>query len=255
MVRYSRGQATAWWNTPVKLGGQMHYLSMRDYLAKRILAGDVLKNGKLPSERQMESGTGIARGTIREALFQLEAEGLLYRRNRSGWYVAPPPIIYDPTRWEGFMSYVTAQGRVPATETLWKRETGATAELAKIFGVAEGTPLYVLRRRRFIDARAVLIETIVVDPAMAPNLLNLCLDTSLTSILKQRYGISVDRNRIEMRPRALVASEANDLGVKSGLPSLHVLRTSYDADGRIVEYDEEYWLHNALIVQVSTSVR
>ena len=29
-------------------------------------------------------------GTLRQALQQLEAEGLVYRENRRGWFVSPP---------------------------------------------------------------------------------------------------------------------------------------------------------------------
>ncbi|HEY4125175.1 MAG TPA: UTRA domain-containing protein [Rhizomicrobium sp.] len=250
-----RSNPVPWWNKPIALGGQMHYLSVRDVIAARIAVGDLPKDGKLPSERQLQEGTGIARGTIREALFQLEAEGLIYRRDRSGWYVSPPPVVYDPTRWEGFMAYVTAQGRTPTTETLWKRQIKATQHLATVFGKPTGAPIYALRRRRSIDGRAVLVESIMVDPDLAPGLLEFPLDGSLTTVLKKEYGVSVSRNVVRMRPCALVKSEAEGLRVKSGLPGLNVVRTSYDAKGRIVEYDEEYWRHDAMAVQVDIGVR
>jgi len=249
-----RNSAVRWWSKPIALSGQMHYLSVRDHIAGRIAAGDLPKDGKLPSERQLQTGTGIARGTIREALFQLEAEGLIYRRDRSGWYVSPPPVVYNPTRWDGFMSYVSAQGRSPMTETLWKRQIKATQHLSGIFEKPIGSALYALRRRRYIDDRAVLVETIVVDPDLAPGLLGYSLDGSLTSILKTVFGVSVARNMVRMRPCALVKADAEGLKVKSGLPGLNVVRTSYDAKGRVVEYDEEYWRHDAIIVQVDTGV-
>jgi len=45
----------------------------------------------------MGDAFGITRMTIRQALFQLEAEGLIYRLNRRGWFVSPPRLCYDPT--------------------------------------------------------------------------------------------------------------------------------------------------------------
>ncbi len=45
----------------------------------------------------MGDAFGITRMTIRQALFQLEAEGLIYRLNRRGWFVSPPRLRYDPT--------------------------------------------------------------------------------------------------------------------------------------------------------------
>ncbi|HQR90824.1 MAG TPA: GntR family transcriptional regulator, partial [Caulobacter sp.] len=219
----------------------LHYLGVRNDIADRIDSGELKAGERLPSERQLQVGGGVARGTIREALFQLEAEGLVYRRNRSGWYVSPPPVVYDPTRWEGFMSYVEAQGRRPATETLSKTVITCDAMLSQIFSRPIGAPLYWIRRRRSIDDRAVLIESIVVDASLAPGLIEHDLDGSLTSVLKSVYGIGVARNKVDMRPCALTRGEAEALRVESGLPGLSVERTCYDAQGRVVELDREYW--------------
>jgi DNA-binding GntR family transcriptional regulator len=90
------------------------YIALRDQIALNIEMGRLKPGTRLPSERQFQTGTGTARGTIREALFLLEAEGLIYRRDRSGWYVSPPAVTYDPTRWAGFMTYVREQAGRPA---------------------------------------------------------------------------------------------------------------------------------------------
>lgn len=230
------------------------YLTLRDRIALTIETGQIGPGTRLPSERRFQSETGTARGTIREALAQLEAEGLIYRRDRSGWYVSPPAVTYNPTRWAGFMSYVREQGRVPGTETLAKAVIPANSSLADIFRVAPGSSLFQIERRRTIDGRPVLVERIVVDPTLAPDLLDHSLDGSLTDILKTRYGIAVDRNRVDMRPCALIREAAEHLGVKSGTPGLKVTRTSFDARGRVVEYDREYWRHDAIRIHVDLTV-
>lgn len=237
------------------LADGLHYLELRNHIAARIAGGELKAGDRLPSERQLQSASRIARGTIREGLSQLEAEGLIYRRDRSGWYVSPPPIVYDPTRWEGFISYVEAQGRRPSTETLDATQIAADAALAAVFDRPEGAPLYLIRRRRHIDGRAVLVEHIVVDVALAPDLLRFSFDQSLTSILKAQYGLSVTRNKIEMQPCALTGREAEALKAKSGLPGLRIVRTSYDAHGRVVEFDREFWRHDALKISVEARVR
>jgi DNA-binding GntR family transcriptional regulator len=235
--------------------GGPQYLALRDQIARGIEMGRLPPGAKLPSERQLQGDTGAARGTVREALFQLEAEGLIYRRDRSGWYVSPPAVTYNPTRWAGFMTYVTEQGRTPTTETLSKESQPAPPAIADIFRTAPGTPLYNIHRCRAIDGRAVLVERIIVDPAVAPGLLEHSLDGSLTHILATKYGLTVVRNRVDMRPCALVKLAADALGVKPGTPGLLVVRTSLAADGRVVEYDQEYWRHDAIRVHVDLDVR
>lgn len=229
------------------------YLSLRDDIAARIVRGDLRPGDKLPSERGLQGGLGMARGTVRQGLFQLEAEGVIYRRDRSGWYVSPPPVVYDPTRWDGFMAYVEAQDRRPSTEVISIETIAAEPLLADIFARPLGAALYRIHRRRYVDDRAVLVERIVVDAALAPDLLRFSLDQSLTTILKSNYGLSVARNHVRMQPCALTGYEAEALGVKSGLPGLAVQRTSYDAQGRVVEFDQEYWRHDA--VRISVDIR
>jgi len=240
---------------PAELAEGLHYLIVRNTIAARIAAGTLRAGDRLSSERALQASSGAARGTVREGLSQLEAEGLIYRKDRSGWYVSPAPIVYDPTRWEGFISYVEAQGRTPATETLDARQIAADAYLAGVFHRPQGAPLNLIRRRRTIDDRAVLVEYIVVDAALAPDLLRFSFDQSLTSILKSQYGLSVTRNKVEMQPCALTGREAEALRLKPGLPGLNVVRTSYDAQGRVVEFDREYWRHDAVKISVEARVR
>ncbi len=209
-----------------------HYLSVRDEIARGIADGALGVGAKLASERELQSVCGAARGTVREALFQLEAEGLIYRRDRSGWYVCPAPIVYDPTRWAGFMAYVSEQGRTPSTDTLSAALAPAPPVVAEAFGFeAQDRPVYALRRRRAVDGRAVLVEDIHIDPLIAPDLLRFSLNGSLTQILP----------------------EAAALAAKPGAPGLLVVRTSFDALGRAVEYDREVWRHDAVRLHIDIS--
>jgi DNA-binding GntR family transcriptional regulator len=223
---------------------------MRDRIARGIAPLGV--GAKLPGERELQTLFGAARGTVREALFQLEAEGLIYRRDRSGWYVCPPPIVYDPTQWAGFMAYVSEQGRTPSTDTLSAELAPASPVVADALGFAveDARPVYALRRRRAVDGRAVLVEDIHVDSGIAPDLLTFSLDGSLTQILREAYGVSIMRTRVDMQPCALSRIDAAALAAKPGAPGLLIVRTSFDTLGRAVEYDREVWRHDAVRLRI-----
>lgn len=241
------------WITPAPLGGGHHYLALRDHIARQIEDGRLPPGTRLPSERQLQLGAGIARGTIREALFQLEAEGRIHRKDRSGWFVSPPPIIYEPTRGAGFMTYVAEQGRRPETVTLSAKKVRA-GPLGPALGLGPEVEVYVVRRQRLIDGQPVLVENIAVNPDLAPDLLKHSFNGSLSGILRSEYGLTAVRAVVDMQPCALVREEAAALGVKSGAPGLLVVRTNYDAQGRVVEYDHEYWRHSALKIHVEAPV-
>lgn len=198
--------------------------------------------------------SGTARGTIREALFQREPAGLIYRRDRSGWYVSPPAITYDPTRWTGFMACVIEQHRIPRPKCCRSKAWRVVRGGGHLPGRA-GTPPHHVTRRRSIDDRAVLIGRIVVDPALAPGLARHDLGSSLTGTLGTEYGLKVVRKRVDMRPCALTTSVAEMLDAKPGTPGLLVVRISFNADERVIEYDHEYWRHDAIRVLVDLDKR
>lgn len=241
------------------------YMAIRDYIADRIASGQFSAGTRLPSERQLQEALGRNRGTLRDALLQLEGEGLIYRQSRSGWYVAGGRVRYDPLRPEGFTTYVAEQNKSPATSTLSADSVRSTAELARWLDVETGADAYALLRLRSIDDRPVLVEHLYVSAERFPGLLEHSLDGSLTGLLQEQYGTRVVRMQIDMSPCMLPVAEAALLRVVPGTPGLHLTRRSFDADGHVVEYNIEYWRHDVIDVhfevtfnqsaKVATSVR
>ncbi len=229
------------------------YLRVRDQLANQIEKGLLSPNTRLPSERILAEEHGTTRVTTRLALAQLEAEGRIYRSNRRGWFVSPPRLVYNPTQDYSFSDNVTSQGRTPATETLEITATEISAWLAAKTGLAIGDPIVRVRRRRQIDGRSVLVENIYLNPARLPGIESYDFNCSLWKLLKERYGVELRGKRIEMFPTALVDPQAEALGVNAGTAGLYVTRCSHDADGCFVEFDEEFWLHDTLSIQVEVN--
>lgn len=231
-----------------------YYLRIRDHFASLIERGSLVSGEKLPSERKLKDRFRITRVTVRRALMQLETEGLIYREKRRGWFVSPPRLRYDPTMNVSFTESVMAQGRVPGTIVLSKERISATSWESEHLNVPIGAPVYLIRRIRLVDARPVLIEHIHVDAARCPGLLDLPLDRSLTGLLSENFGIVEQRARIVMRPAALKEPQAEPLGVTAGTPSLHLFRIIYDQFGDVVEFDQEFWRHDALEIAVDVNV-
>jgi biotin operon repressor len=92
-------QGYGWWRWSqggTQVRGQLvavdrppHYQRIREQIANDIATGTPRADEKFPSEREMIERFGCTRVTLRQALQQLEAEGLVYRENRRGWFVSP----------------------------------------------------------------------------------------------------------------------------------------------------------------------
>ena len=74
-----------------------YYVRIRNHFAGLIDTGALAPGAKLPPERILQDQFRVTRNTIRQALIQMETEGLAYRERRRGWFISPPRITYDPT--------------------------------------------------------------------------------------------------------------------------------------------------------------
>ena len=227
-----------------------YYLRIRDHVASLIEVGALSPGMKLPSERMLRDEFRVTRVTARQALAQLETEGLIYREKRRGWFVSQPRILYDPTANVSFTECVISQNRVPGTNVLSKERLVASTWESERLGIDVGDPVFLIRRLRLVDGRTVLLEYIHVNAEWCPDLLDFSLDRSLTELMLERYGITEHRPHIRMRPTALGEPQARALGVSIGTPSLYLSRKVYDQFDNVIEYDQEFWRHDALEICV-----
>ena len=125
-------------------------------LRRYIGSGQLGAGQQLPAERALSDRFATTRITIKEALSSLEADGLIYRAERRGWFVAPPRLTYDPAIHTHFHQWIGEQQRTAETRVLAHGSELASSELCRWMGLEPFTPLYEIRRQRLIDGRPVL---------------------------------------------------------------------------------------------------
>ncbi|TXR38404.1 UTRA domain-containing protein [Ectopseudomonas mendocina] len=219
-------------------------------LQEQIDRGLLPSGSKLPAERKLSELFDTTRITLREALGQLEAQGLVYREERRGWFVSPQRVVYNPLVRTHFHAMVAEQGRVPATEVLSARLLPASAQICQVLELPALSSVYQVCRARRIDGRLVLYVEHYLNPAYFPGILEFDLTRSLTDLYASEYGIRYGRVRFEMVPTALHAEAAACLKVAAGSPALRITRVNRDQHGRIIDGDLEFWRHDAIHVSV-----
>jgi len=228
-----------------------YYMRFRDHFATMIEEGTLASGAKFPPERVLAEEFSITRVTVRQALMQMEAEGLIFREDRRGWFVSPPRVRYDPTANTSFTESIAEQGRVAGTTVLSSQRIAASQWQNTHLGCEIGEPVFVISRQRTVDERAVLVEKIHVKAKRCPNLLEHPLDQSMTGLMAREFGIMEQRAQINMRPAALSEVPAKALGVAVGTPGLYISRIILDQYDEIIELDEEFWRHDAIDICIS----
>jgi DNA-binding GntR family transcriptional regulator len=215
-------------------------------LQEQIEHGLLSAGCQLPAERKLSEVFATTRITLREALLQLEAKGLIYREERRGWFISPPRLLYDLVQRSHFHAMVHAQGRVPTTQLLSARLQPAPAAVCEALCLPALSSVVQLCRARRIDGRLVLYVEHYLDPRYFPGILQHDLDRPLTELYAREYAIEYGQVGFEIMPTALGAEAAGALRVSVGSPGLRITRVNQDQHGRLIDCDLEYWRHDAI---------
>lgn len=202
---------------------------------------------RLPAERELAAQCRCHRLTLRDALMRLENEGIIYRMNRSGWYITPARICYNPAKVISFHDYVARQGRMAKTEVLNLAEVPAGEQVARLFGLPDAvTPVWQLERRRLIDGHPVMLERNIISQAWCSSLDWETASGSITAYIADRYQHQLQHSDVEIASGTLDAHSADRINARPGIAAMSLQRYSLNGEGNIVEWDTELWRADAV---------
>ena len=217
-------------------------------LQEQIEHGLLAPGGKLPAERKLSEVFATTRITLREALVQLEAQGLIYREERRGWFVAPQRLTYDLIERSHFHAMVRDQEGGQHRVALGASAAGLGGDLrapATAGAVQRGANLPVAAHRWAGGA----VCRALPEPEVLSGILEQDLAQSLTEIYGRVYGIRYGQVCFEILPTALPVAAAGALKVSAGSPGLHITRVNSDQHGHLIDCDLEYWRHDAIRIR------
>ncbi|MDO9637199.1 MAG: GntR family transcriptional regulator [Pseudotabrizicola sp.] len=173
------------------------YLQISELLIRDIAAGRLIDGERLPPERDMAAGLGIAVGTLRQALKALAGKGLVERIQGSGNYIrakADPTSVYALLRIELLEGGGLPTARVLSVDRLPKDPA------LPAFGISsEG---HRIRRLRFLSGVVAAVEEIWLDGALVDRIAPEDLSESLYLFYRQRLNLWIARaeDRIGLGP-------------------------------------------------------
>lgn len=227
-------------------GTQALYRQIADELRDRINTGDLQPGDALPTEADLVAAYGVARWTVRDALKELENEGLLRsgrprrvaQRERLIVHVSRDADHTHPgeKRTKGADAWVwdmRAAGREPAQQIIVVNET-ASAAVARRLGVEPGARVVSRRLIRQAAGRPHNLITFWFPAAVARGTI-LAEPESITegsvAWLEKTHGPLAHEAEVDARMPS--PAETEQLRIPAGVPVQIVTRAS-SADGRAV---------------------
>jgi GntR family transcriptional regulator len=223
----------------VARGAAPLFRRIADTLADAIGRGDYPVGARLPPEFTLMRMFGASRFTIREALVELRARGLIASRRGSGTIVLRA-VAREPVFGESYRSVDSfLAGVVEAPlETLVLADVVADAALASRLRCEEGRQFIALRGIRRRRGRPEEPPLASVDAyvnatygAIRPYLT--ALSESIAGTAEKQLGIRVQRIVQELEPVVLDRDEAASLRAPEGGTALQVRRWYYLDSGTL----------------------
>ncbi len=222
------------------------YRQIKNTLREKILAGSYVAGGQMPSESELCAMFSASRITVRQALGDLQKEGLIFKVHGKGSFVSRPKAFQNVSTLQGFAESMTAMGHEVINQLKGLQFVPASVGVARHLQVPEGTLVTEIRRVRLLNREPVSLELTWVSEALGRRLAQADLVTrDIFLILENDCGVSLGHADLSIDATMADEDIADALAMEEGLPVLRIERLTHDEKGRPVDYEFLYFRGDA----------
>ncbi len=217
------------------------YIRASELLTREIAAGHWQSGERLPTEAELAGLLGMAVGTIRKALAELAARGLVERRQGSGTYVREASTS-KPSRsiYEFFRLELANGGGLPTAQVLDFKAVKRPAAVPA-FGGSASPDCYRVRRLRLLNNEPVALEEIFFDARHRAALKAEELGEALYLFYKQQLGFWISHVEDHVSVATVPAWAPAGFGLEPGMPCGTVERKSWAGSSQLEEYSTTWF--------------
>ena len=212
------------------------FVQLSEMLIREIAAGHLADGARLPPEREMAETLGVAVGTLRKALADVEAKGLLQRVQGSGNYVRRLEAV--DSVYAFFRLELKRGGGLPTAEVLSVDLLDKPAD-APAFG--DDPQGHRIRRLRWLGGVLVGLEEIWLDAGHAPVIGPEELLDSLYLFYRDRLGLVIASAEDRIGVAQLPDWTPPAFHLQAGAVSGYIERNSYLAGSVPVEFSRTWF--------------
>ena len=215
-----------------------YYLQLIDVIKEKIASKEWPEGSQIPGEQDLCEIYSVSRTVVRQALRELDLEGIIDRRKGKGTFVAKPKISEGLVQnLTGFYQDMTERGLKPITQVLLHEIIPASEKVAAQLAIAPGSQVIHLRRLRFINDEPIQLVTSYLPYDVCPQVAEVDFtNRSLYEYLEKECGFTLGRARRSIEAVAAKDAEARLLQIERGTPLLMLTSVSYTTDGIAIEY-------------------
>lgn len=215
-----------------------YYIQVRNALQEYIKSGGWQVGDQLPGEPELCRMFEVSRTVIRQALEELELEGLIFREKGKGTFVAEPKIDQRMAQEiTGFYQDMIQHGLKPVTQILRQGVIPASPTIATHLKLEPGAEVIEIHRLRGVQGEFIILDTTYLPYALCPDVLDADFTSqSLYAFLEDQLGLIITRAHRTFEAVLATEYEAQLLQIKVGDPLILLDSVAYLKDDTPIEY-------------------
>lgn len=212
------------------------YHQLAEQMTAAIESGELGPGDAFENELSLAERLNLSRPTVRRAIGELVAQGLLVRRRGIGTTVANQ-VVHRRDELTSLYEDLERGGRTPRTEVLGLDTAAVDERAAAALQLDPATPLVFIERLRFAGEEPLAILTNWLPPDYADLTAEQLTHDGLYNVLRHR-GVRPVVARQVIAARGASTRERTLLQVPRTQPLLTMTRHAYDAEGHPVEFGD-----------------
>jgi len=207
------------------------HTQIREIIRRRVLDGTYAPHSQMPSESQMMEAFSVSRITIRQALGDLQKEGLIFKVPGKGSFVAKPKAFQNLSRLQGFGEAMGPSGYETFSQVLSMRQVSASDIVARRLQLAVGDPVYEIQRLRYLNREPISVDQSYFPLAIGERLSHEDLPArDIFVILENDFGLQLTHADLQIEAISADDFLARQLRIDEASPLLRIERLTYAGD-------------------------
>ena len=227
------------------------YIRIRDWLLDRILSAGLTRGDRLPSESDLVRQFDVSRVTVRQALEALRTDGIVESRHGKGWFLRRVRAVQNLGRLQGFGEMLKPMGVRARSEVLDLAECPAPEEVARAFGLENGSHLVRIARLRIAGGRVMSYDLSYFPLDVGRRLREQDLvGQDIFVLLERALGIQLGFADVTIEIAPAEADPARRLNIATATPIFKMTRLTHDRRGFPIDFEYVYGLPESHLFKV-----
>ena len=227
------------------------YFQVASRLQELIEQGEIGVGARIENEVDLAERLGVSRPTTRRAIQYLVERGMLVRKRGVGTQVVHPKVR-RPVELSSLYDDLINAHRAPRTDVLDLRTVHATQDVADALEIPPGTEVTWIERLRYAGGEPLALMHNAIPVDLLPLTEQDLAEHGLYELLRRAGFVPRIATQI-IGARSASATEARILGEKRGASLLTMIRTAWDASGRVLEYGSHVYRASRYSFEVNLS--